>query len=1332
MNGCTFSAWAKGVKSGVPRIIGRWQSTGDDRFFLFGFSSTQQLSFIINPDGGPSVSCTANSAAGQFLNNTYQHVVGVYNLTNTAVYINGTLAGTTACSFNNISVSQWADEEDTRIGADAIGNQWNGTIDEVMIWNRSLSTEQIQALWQNKTNIIVAQETVRAEIWSVQITPNDGFDDGQMLQSNNVTILNIAPNITTLVLNSTNLTSNKTDVNLTAYATAFDSDGDSVKVIYNWFRNNSPISIINMPFEGINGTSSNNIWDYSSLGHNGSENGGGNWSATAGYDGKGAYQFDGQDDYLRINNSGHLKGTLCINGCTFSAWVYQGVNTQDQTIIGRWNTSNDDRFFLFRVGQGVTQAKTLAFEIGQDGGTTVCSGVDPAVESFLSNTWQHVVGRYNLTHTSVFINGTEQAAAACGSFSSITASAWEDAEDTLIGTESDGGPTQTWNGTIDEIMIFNRSLSLEQIQNLARNKTDVLVHQETASGEVWNVSVTPNDGFDDGQTLFSNSIRILDSTAPTVTITTPADGSNFSSGNQLFRAAVTDDESGVDSVRFMFNTNTTPFNATVSINGPSWDATVDMATITEGLHTVTAFANDTVGNVNQSVNITITVDRTPPNVSIFFVNDTSANNTNHTNSGVIQINATLNDTLTTVTHVRFGIFNPRNNSEFNLTTIKLGSFWTQDISLSTLTDAVYTIRVYGNDTLGNLNNSVSNLSFIVDTTPPNVSIFFTNDTATNNSNHTNSGVIQINVTLNDTLTTVTDVRFGIFNTVNNSEFNLTTIKLGSFWTQDLSLATLTDAVYFIRVYGNDTLGNMNNSVINLSFTVDATPPTVNITNPSNGVTLSGTQTFSATVRDATTVVNTVIFQFSAGTTAINRTASNTSGNWNVSIDTTILAEDSQTIITVFANDTLGNMNRTETITVTIDNVVAGGVTGGGGGGPSQGKPPKEAPEAAYLCGNGDLENGEECDAGDGCTAECTCSSGYMPKHEVDCELLPYCGDGEINGGEECDGADLDGKTCNSLEYAEGKLSCSSSCTLDSNECITYEEIYNKLLTEIEGILPESGSSLDIDQKFEQAKNLFEEKKFKEAYELLLELKGDLKVYQLLILPGKKIFSGIGKSVQEDTGYWLLSGMVGLLVLAGYYVKGLPIKEYVWKLKPVPEVRIKEPLTTPSSITAKPSKPLTLLGKKSYVDLQQQLEQVDKLLEEVPVPETTNAVKLTSLRNGSEIGTKKPIISIKNIEELEQWVDKMLLLKTPEAKMTEIIQKVTNFSNGEISIALQRVKATKLLQERYSINDKAVAELKKFISREFKKGASPQQIITDLVQEGWDMRTIKPYVIAYYN
>ncbi|MBI2125268.1 hypothetical protein HYU08_01805, partial [Candidatus Woesearchaeota archaeon] len=465
--------------------------------------------------------------------------------------------------------------------------------------------------------------------------------------------------------------------------------------------------------------------------------------------------------------------------------------------------------------------------------------------------------------------------------------------------------------------------------NVTLNQVDywwtVNLSMSTLSDGLYRIQVYANDTVDNVNNSVANLSFIVDSTPPNVSIFRYNSTNNFTA-NFSNRGGLQINVSINDSLTYgkyvtlglTHSRNTTGFNVTLSQVDYWWRVNLSLSTLSDGLYRIQVYANDTVGNVNNSVaNLSFIVDSTPPNVSLFITNTTPINNSNFTNAGVIQINVTLNDTLTTVTDVRFGIFNTVNNSEFNLTTIKLGSFWTQNLSLATLTDAVYYIRVYGNDTLGNINNSVknlsftvdtvppnisifrynstsnftanfsnrgglqinvsindtttyekyvtlglthsrnstgfnvtlnqvdywwmvnlsmatlsdgvyriqvyandtvgnvnnsvANLSFIVDSTPPNVSIFFTNDTATNNSNHTNSGVIQINVTLNDTLTTVTDVRFGIFNTVNNSEFNLTTIKLGSFWTQNLSLATLTDAVYFIRVYGNDTLGNINNS-----------------------------------------------------------------------------------------------------------------------------------------------------------------------------------------------------------------------------------------------------------------------------------------------------------------------------------------------------------------------------------------------------------------------------------------------------------------------------------------------------------------------------------------
>jgi hypothetical protein len=45
-----------------------------------------------------------------------------------------------------------------------------------------------------------------------------------------------------------------------------------------------------------------------------------------------------------------------------------------------------------------------------------------------------------------------------------------------------------------------------------------------------------------------------------------------------------------------------------------------------------------------------------------------------------------------------------------------------------------------------------------------------------------------------------------------------------------------------------------------------------------------------------------------------------------------------------------------------------------------------------------------------------------------------CGNGVIDGGENCDGADLGGKTCASLGYSSGALSCSATCGVITSGC----------------------------------------------------------------------------------------------------------------------------------------------------------------------------------------------------------------------------------------------------------------------------------------------------------
>jgi hypothetical protein len=128
--------------------------------------------------------------------------------------------------------------------------------------------------------------------------------------------VNSAPVTSNVVLNATNI-NNNTNQNLTTYWDVSDADGDNVKNITNWKINDTSIVVLNMPFEEINATATNNAWDYSGFGNNGTVTGA-TWSATAGYDGFGAYQFDGDGDNITLGNGTSLNISGAI---TLEVWI---------------------------------------------------------------------------------------------------------------------------------------------------------------------------------------------------------------------------------------------------------------------------------------------------------------------------------------------------------------------------------------------------------------------------------------------------------------------------------------------------------------------------------------------------------------------------------------------------------------------------------------------------------------------------------------------------------------------------------------------------------------------------------------------------------------------------------------------------------------------------------------------------------------------------------------------------------------------------------------------------------------------------------------------------
>ncbi len=101
----------------------------------------------------------------------------------------------------------WTGSSGTAIGKEyqpsESPNVLNGEIDQVLLFNRSLSEEQIAAMYQagldgHHPELLVSDETTKGETWTVEVTPSDSYADGDAVTSNGLTIENTPPGQVTL------------------------------------------------------------------------------------------------------------------------------------------------------------------------------------------------------------------------------------------------------------------------------------------------------------------------------------------------------------------------------------------------------------------------------------------------------------------------------------------------------------------------------------------------------------------------------------------------------------------------------------------------------------------------------------------------------------------------------------------------------------------------------------------------------------------------------------------------------------------------------------------------------------------------------------------------------------------------------------------------------------------------------------------------------------------------------------------------------------------------------------------------------------------------------
>ena len=127
---------------------------------------------------------------------------------------------------------------------------FNGSIDEVAIFNRSLSADEIKALYNSTSNRLFANFTgLSNDTYNYSVYAMDANGNLNVTSSRLVTVgLNGPPTVYGVELSSTS-SANVTTDNLTVSYWSADPENDTVTNITDWRLNGTSVAVLNMPLD---------------------------------------------------------------------------------------------------------------------------------------------------------------------------------------------------------------------------------------------------------------------------------------------------------------------------------------------------------------------------------------------------------------------------------------------------------------------------------------------------------------------------------------------------------------------------------------------------------------------------------------------------------------------------------------------------------------------------------------------------------------------------------------------------------------------------------------------------------------------------------------------------------------------------------------------------------------------------------------------------------------------------------------------------------------------------------------------------------------------------
>jgi hypothetical protein len=216
INTLTIGAWIKPKTRAIgvvhPMILSKYYAwnlyiNGNNNGFVFSFN-----------DGSGWASDTITYSA-TLSTDMWYHVMVRYDGSTCKIFVNGSEVASGTCNgnittnTNKVKIGQWNN------------NEWfNGTIDEVKIYPYALSSEQIKQEYEEtkdgltSNSKIVAEETSGGDDYMCQVTPNDGEEEGDTLNSSTLNVkweitFNVTDSYSGASLNNVLISCNSTNFN---------------------------------------------------------------------------------------------------------------------------------------------------------------------------------------------------------------------------------------------------------------------------------------------------------------------------------------------------------------------------------------------------------------------------------------------------------------------------------------------------------------------------------------------------------------------------------------------------------------------------------------------------------------------------------------------------------------------------------------------------------------------------------------------------------------------------------------------------------------------------------------------------------------------------------------------------------------------------------------------------------------------------------------------------------------------------------------------------------------------------------------------------------------